>query len=85
MAIPLAELEAQFSLATNSIHQMPNGFGPVFLVVMKSSEQARRLPSKLRIFQHATSLGGVESLIEWRKMTDPNAGDDVMRISIGIE
>ncbi|CAG7986625.1 unnamed protein product [Penicillium salamii] len=65
--------------------QMPNGFGPVFLVVMKSSQQARRLPSKLRIFQHATSLGGVESLIEWRKMTDPMAGENIMRVSVGIE
>ena len=44
--------------------QMPRGFGPVFAVWMKSAEQAKVLPSRLCIFQHATSLGDVESLIE---------------------
>ncbi|KAJ5769784.1 uncharacterized protein N7511_001835 [Penicillium nucicola] len=66
-------------------HQMPNGFGPVFMMIMKDPLQARRLPSKLRVFQHATSLGGVESLIEWRNMTDPTAGANIMRVSVGIE
>lgn len=65
--------------------QMPNGFGPVFGMTMKSEEYARRLPSKLRVFQHATSLGGVESLIEWRKMSDHMADGNVLRISVGIE
>jgi cystathionine beta-lyase len=67
------------------LKQMPNGFGPVFMMVMKDPHQARRLPSKLRVFQHATSLGGVESLIEWRKMSDPTAGENIMRVSVGIE
>jgi cystathionine beta-lyase/cystathionine gamma-synthase len=35
---------------------------------MKERDLARRLPSKLQLFHHATSLGGVESLIEWRTM-----------------
>lgn len=65
--------------------QMPCGFGSVFMVVTKTEDIARRLPSKLRIFQHATSLGGVESLIEWRKMTDNMAEGNVLRLSIGIE
>lgn len=65
--------------------QMPNGFGPVFVVWMKSRDMARRLPSKLRLFHHATSLGGVESLIEWRKMSDPGVDDRVLRISVGVE
>jgi cystathionine beta-lyase/cystathionine gamma-synthase len=65
--------------------QMPNGFGPVFSVWMKEKELARRLPSKLRLFHHATSLGGVESLIEWRKMSDQGVDDRVVRISVGVE
>lgn len=65
--------------------QMPNGYGSIFMLKMKNEDYARRLPSKLRIFQHATSLGGVESLIEWRKMTDNMTTGDVIRISIGIE
>lgn len=65
--------------------QMPNGYGPVFSIVMKTSDFARRLPSKLHLFHHATSLGGVESLIEWRTMTDSTVEKTLMRVSIGIE
>lgn len=65
--------------------QMPGGFGPVFALTLQSGELARYLPSKLHLFHHATSLGGVESLIEWRTMTDGTVGPEVLRVSIGIE
>lgn len=65
--------------------QMPNGYGPVFSIVMKDPEMARRLPSKLHLFHHATSLGGVESLIEWRTMTDATVEKTLLRVSIGVE
>ncbi|KAI1338574.1 PLP-dependent transferase [Xylariaceae sp. FL0016] len=65
--------------------QMPNGFGPVFAVYMKDAEDAKRLPSKLQLFHHATSLGGVESLIEWRAMSDLGVDKRLLRISVGIE
>src|SRR2546423_10223659 len=65
--------------------QMPNGYGPVFSIVMKDSELARKLPSKLNLFHHATSLGGVESLIEWRRMTDNTVEETLLRVSIGVE
>lgn len=66
-------------------HQMPHGYGPVFALVTHTPDQARRLPSHLDLFHHATSLGGVESLIEWRTMTDNTVGKDVLRVSIGVE
>jgi cystathionine gamma-synthase len=65
--------------------QMPNGFGPVFAMHLKSGEFAKRLPSKLDLFHHATSLGGVESLIEWRRMSDDTVADTLVRVSVGIE
>lgn len=65
--------------------QMPNGFGPVFAVYMKDADDARRLPSKLHLFHHATSLGGVESLVEWRAMTDAGVDKRLLRFSIGLE
>jgi cystathionine gamma-synthase len=65
--------------------QMPNGYGPVFAVWTHEREQARRLPSKLQLFHHATSLGGVESLIEWRKMSDSGVDDRLLRVSVGLE
>lgn len=65
--------------------QMPNGFGPVFAVYMRDADDARRLPSKLQLFHHATSLGGVESLVEWRAMTDAGVDKRLLRFSIGLE
>ena len=65
--------------------QMPNGFGPVFALTMKDEGYARRLPSKLELFHHATSLGGVESLIEWRAMSDKTVDRRIVRVSVGIE
>ncbi|KAH6648507.1 pyridoxal phosphate-dependent transferase [Truncatella angustata] len=65
--------------------QMPNGFGPVFSFLFKEGSLAKRLPSKLHLFQHATSLGGVESLIEWRAMSDKSCDKRLLRVSVGIE
>ena len=65
--------------------QMPNGYGPVFAITMKDESLARRLPSKLELFHHATSLGGVESLIEWRAMSDEKIDTKLVRISVGVE
>ena len=65
--------------------QMPNGSGPVFSIWLKSAGLAKCLPSKLRLFHHATSLGGVESLIEWRRMSDRGVEDTLCRVSVGVE
>ncbi|KAJ5087531.1 hypothetical protein N7456_011147 [Penicillium angulare] len=65
--------------------QMPRGFAPVFAIWMKTADQARQFPSKLCIFQHATSLGDVESLIEWRAMSDTTCDPRLLRISCGLE
>lgn len=65
--------------------QMPNGYGPVFSIWMKDERSARSLPSKLNFFHHATSLGGVESLIEWRSMSDDSVEGTLLRVSVGVE
>lgn len=65
--------------------QMPNGFGPVFAINMKEEQFAKKLPSLLHFFQHATSLGGVETLIEWRAMSDSTVDRRLLRISVGLE
>ncbi|WEW59011.1 hypothetical protein PRK78_004479 [Emydomyces testavorans] len=65
--------------------QMSGGFGPVFSITLKEERFARVFPTKLRLFHHATSLGGVESLIEWRAMTDPSVDRKLLRVSVGLE
>lgn len=65
--------------------KMPRGYGSVFALTLQEVDFARNLPSKLLLFHHATSLGGIESLIEWRTMTDSTATKDLLRISVGVE
>ena len=65
--------------------QMPAGYSPVFALTMRDADAARCLPSKLALFHHATSLGGVESLVEWRRMTDEGVDPRIVRVSVGIE
>jgi cystathionine gamma-synthase len=65
--------------------QMPNGFGPVFAIHLLTPSHAQRLPSHLDLFHHATSLGGVESLVEWRAMSDDKVDRRLVRFSIGVE
>ena len=67
------------------VKQMPNGFGPVFSIILRNKRMARWFPSKLELFHHATSLGGVESLIEWRAMTDSKVDERLLRVSVGCE
>ncbi|KAG7806163.1 hypothetical protein KL921_005140 [Ogataea angusta] len=67
------------------IKQQLRGHSPVFAIELTTPELAKRLPSRLKYFHHATSLGGVESMIEWRAMTDPGVQETLLRISIGVE
>jgi cystathionine gamma-synthase len=65
--------------------QMPIGHSPCFCILLKDEATAKAFPSKLKYFHHATSLGGVESLIEWRVMSDSTVSPKLLRISVGVE
>ncbi|KAJ2981485.1 hypothetical protein NQ176_g1999 [Zarea fungicola] len=67
------------------LRQMPGGHSPVFSIVMRTRDQAQTLPSRMYIFQHATSLGGVESLMEWRALSDKVCDERLIRVSCGVE
>jgi cystathionine gamma-synthase len=61
------------------------GPGGVLSIELDDPAAAQSLPSRLRLFRDATSLGGVESLIEWRRKHDPSAPPALLRISVGLE
>jgi len=65
--------------------QMEGGFNATFSVVVSKPEYAERLPNYLHYFVNATSLGGVESLIEQRCLSDPSEDPLRIRISVGVE
>eukprot|EP01135_Chromosphaera_perkinsii_P006731 Nk52_evm18s564 gene=Nk52_evmTU18s564 len=60
--------------------------GSIISLEMKTTTMARSLPGLLRFAINATSLGGVETLIDWRKQWDPeNTCGRLLRISVGLE
>ncbi len=65
------------------------GFGSMMSFIFKgNSEDTDRFISKLNLFSNATSLGGVESLIERRARVEGAAGNShpsLVRVSVGIE
>ena len=69
--------------------QMNGGFGGMLsLRVAGGVDHARAVLAAVKVFKRATSLGGVESLIEHRSsMEGPSSPvpDDLLRLSIGIE
>lgn len=69
--------------------QMKNGFGGMLSVQVRGdAANALAFTGKLQLFTAATSLGGVESLIEHRKSiegpTSPTP-DNLLRVSVGLE
>jgi cystathionine gamma-synthase len=62
-----------------------SGPGAILSIELASEAEARALPGRLHLFRDATSLGGVESLIEWRRRHDPEAAPTLLRISVGLE
>ncbi|WP_064197465.1 MULTISPECIES: PLP-dependent aspartate aminotransferase family protein [Emticicia] len=81
-------------LKSNEYHkvakkQMLGGFGGMMSILVKGGQkESMALASKLKIFKHATSLGGVESLIEHRFSVEgihSTSPENLLRISVGIE
>jgi cystathionine gamma-synthase len=69
--------------------QMEGGFGGMLSIRLSGGERAAiEVAARTRVFTRATSLGGVESLIEHRASiegaTSPVPGD-LLRLSVGIE
>uniref|UniRef100_A0A060T144 ARAD1C13618p n=1 Tax=Blastobotrys adeninivorans TaxID=409370 RepID=A0A060T144_BLAAD len=65
--------------------QLPLGGPPVFSIETVDRQSAKDVPAKVKLFAHATSLGGVESLIEWRVLSDASISDTLLRVSVGVE
>ena len=68
--------------------QMKNFGGMLSFLVRGGRADALRVASRVRLFVNATSLGGVESLIEHRASSEgkaSNAPDNLLRLSIGLE
>jgi cystathionine gamma-synthase len=68
--------------------QMKGGYGSLLSVLVRGDrEDALRVVAALQLFLRATSLGGVESLVEHRHTIEPHTGipENLIRVSVGIE
>ena len=71
-----------------AVRQMSGGFGSLLsFVVRGGAPAALGVAGKLKLFHRATSLGGVESLVEHRHTIEPHTGipEGLLRLSVGIE
>jgi cystathionine gamma-synthase len=69
--------------------QMVGGFGAIVSCCVRGGRDAAfAMAARTRIFTHATSLGGVESLLEHRQSVEgpsTRTPDNLLRLSIGLE
>ncbi|MEO9862839.1 PLP-dependent transferase, partial [Yoonia sp.] len=68
--------------------QQMSGYGSLLSVLVKGGRaEALKVVGKLQLFLRATSLGGVESLVEHRHTIEPYTGipENLIRVSVGIE
>jgi cystathionine gamma-synthase len=64
------------------------GFGAMLAVIMPTAESAEWVERRVRLWTHATSLGGVESTLERRRRwvsESPDVPEGLVRLSVGIE
>ncbi|MEM8524957.1 MAG: aminotransferase class V-fold PLP-dependent enzyme [Bacteroidota bacterium] len=82
---PGLESHPQYEIAK----QQMKGFGGMLAVLVKGdAKRAIEITHQLKLFTVATSLGGVESLIEHRKSVEGEESltpDNLLRLSIGLE
>jgi cystathionine gamma-synthase len=83
---PGLESHPQYDLAKE---QMKQGFSGMIALQVKAGEtETRDMAGKLQLFQQATSLGGVESLVEHRRSIEgpqSTTPGNLLRFSIGLE
>ncbi|WFD43982.1 cystathionine gamma-synthase [Malassezia psittaci] len=65
--------------------QMPGGHSPTFAIWLVKPDWGKYLPHYTLYFTPATSLGGVESLMEQRILSTPDEKPNLVRISTGLE
>lgn len=74
---------------TVAAQQMQGGFGGMLAVTVRGgAAAAMQVAARVKIFTRATSLGGVESLIEHRASIEgpgTTAPPNLLRISVGLE
>ena len=75
-------------LRTEGIDVRDPGFGAMLAIVLPTAEAGEWVERRVRLWTHATSLGGVESTLERRRRWVSESTDvpeGLVRLSVGIE
>lgn len=83
-----AELAQRFAAHPGVLEVRYPGFGAMLAIVMADADTADRLTHGTRLWVHATSLGGVESMFERRRRWSAEPAtipEGLVRLSVGIE
>jgi cystathionine gamma-synthase len=69
------------------LRQMPRGAGGVLAFELADGPSARRCEDAVRLARCATSLGGIETLVECRARMEPEGRvpEGLLRLSVGLE
>lgn len=81
VSYPYLKSHPQHGLA---VRQMDAGGGMVAFH-LPDAEHAVAVAEKLTLFRRAVSLGGIESLVDWRHEFDAQCAPTLLRLSIGLE
>jgi cystathionine gamma-synthase len=70
-----------------ALRQMPNGSGGVLAFELADGPTAEGCEERVRLVRNATSLGGVETLIERRARVEPpgRVAEGLLRLAVGLE
>ncbi|WP_072313485.1 trans-sulfuration enzyme family protein [Agrococcus sp. Marseille-P2731] len=82
------ELARRLADAPGVLEVRDPGFGTVLAIVLADAAAADRVVERVRVWIPATSLGGVESLLERRRRwatEAPTIPEGLIRLSVGIE
>lgn len=78
---PSLESHPSYSLAARYLRLPP----ATFSFALESESQALSFARSLLLCKQATSLGGIETLVDWRYMYDSSVSPALLRVSFGIE
>ncbi|CAF1341819.1 unnamed protein product [Rotaria sordida] len=78
---PSLESHPSHSLAAKYLRLPP----ATFSFELESESQAKSFAQSLVLCPQATSLGGVETLVDWRYLYDTSISPALLRVSVGVE
>ncbi|CAF0815041.1 unnamed protein product [Adineta steineri] len=78
---PSLESHSSYSLAVRYLRLLP----ATFSFELQSESQAKSFARSLLLCAHATSLGGVETLVDWIHSYNTSISSTLLRVSIGVE